>query len=220
MLDQWYYLVQGVTHGPVPLAQLRSWAAAGQLLATDLVCPAENPQWAAAGSVATLFHAPQLNPAPALPPTAASGSHSHAGIPHVAPPASTAPPANTAPPASAVPPVLRPLARPPVMNPSPAAVQAESFSFQSSPSTTSYASAKRKSQSNVTIWSFVLAGCALIGGIGRMVQSYQNAKKIEREREEFNRAVSPRAAQDYLNSPAYRKLNEDVKKRANSPPSR
>jgi hypothetical protein len=44
---------------------------------------------------------------------------------------------------------------------------------------------------------------------------HQNAQKIEREA--FNRAVSPQRAQDFLNSPEYRKLNEDIKKRANTP---
>lgn len=214
MLDQWYYLVQGVPHGPVPLGQLCSWAAAGQLLPTDLVCPVGNTEWVAAGRVPNLFHSPQLHPSPSLPPTAASGSPSHAVILPVAPPASTAPPANT------VPPVLRPLLPPQAINPSPATAEAESFSFQSSPSTTSYASVKRKSQSNVTVWSVILAGCALLGGIGRMVQTHQRAQKIEREREEINRMISPRLAQDSLNSPAYRKLQEDTKKRANSPQPR
>lgn len=220
MLDQWYYLAQGVPHGPVPLAQLQSWAAAGQLLPTDLVFQAGQTEWVAASGVPTLFHPPQRNPSPSFPPTAASHSPSPAVSPQAARPANTAPQANTAPPVNTVPPVLRPQLPAQAISPSPAAAEAESFSFQSSPSTTNYASVKRKSQSNVTVWSVIVTVCIVLGGIGRMMRSYENAQKLDREREEFNRAVSPRSAQDYLNSPEHRKLNDDVKKLANPPQPR
>lgn len=66
MADQWHYRVDGVQHGPVTSADLKSLAGAGQLKATDLVWKEGLDQWVAASSVKGLL--PVSPPSAATPP--------------------------------------------------------------------------------------------------------------------------------------------------------
>jgi hypothetical protein len=51
----WYFSQGGAQQGPVPLAQLKQMAAAGQVRPMDLVWQAGMPQWTPAGNVPALF---------------------------------------------------------------------------------------------------------------------------------------------------------------------
>ena len=80
----WYYASSGVQNGPVSEEELRSLAASGRLLPTDLVWSAGMSGWQPAASVPGLLPARPAGGPPRLPAAAAASSY--------APPAASYPP--------------------------------------------------------------------------------------------------------------------------------
>lgn len=69
-MGQWYVIRGKVKKGPFSLAQLKSAATKGTLLATDMVQLEGSGQWKKAGEVRDIFAGPPVPPAPVRPSTA------------------------------------------------------------------------------------------------------------------------------------------------------
>jgi WD40 repeat protein/tetratricopeptide (TPR) repeat protein len=132
---RWFYVRAKQKVGPVPLAELRARAEAGELRPADMVLAEGARRWVAAAAVPGLFDpaAVTSTPAPAIPAGAASGEPSGSGrithggdssvadqLPPPAPPTAPALPLHELPTCSAATPVTAPPAPPtPAVTPQP-----------------------------------------------------------------------------------------------------